>query len=69
MPEPAAKPTRWIARFFLITKRPSGGITCRVSPALMARAAQFENRPPSTGRMPISSSPLRASRLRGLLIE
>jgi len=35
----------------------------------MARAAQFENRPPSTGRMPISSSPLRASRLRGLLIE
>jgi hypothetical protein len=27
MPEPAAKPTRWIARFFLITKRPSGGIT------------------------------------------
>jgi hypothetical protein len=35
MPEPAAKPTRWMARFFLTTKRPSGGITWSVSPALM----------------------------------
>jgi hypothetical protein len=41
-----------------------------VSPALMDCAAQLENRPPSTGRMPISSSPSAlARRLRGLLIE
>jgi hypothetical protein len=40
-----------------------------VSPALMDWAAQLENRPFSTGRMPISSSPRAARRLRGLLME
>ncbi len=69
MPEPAAKPTRWMARCFLTTKRPSGGMTSSVSPAFSDCAAQLEKTPPATGRMPISSSPALASRLRGLLIE
>jgi hypothetical protein len=69
MPEPAAKPTRWMARCFFTTKRPSGGMTLNVSPALIDCAAQLEKTPPSTGRMPISSSPALLSRLRGLLIE
>jgi hypothetical protein len=58
------------ARGFLITvKRPSGGITSSVSPALSCVAAQLENTPPSTGRMPTSSSPCLARRLRGLQME
>ena len=69
MPEPAAKPTRWIARCFLTVKRPSGGITDRVWPAFTAVAAQFENTPSTTGRIPISISPSRWKRLRELLIE
>ena len=69
MPEPAAKPTRWMARCFLTVKRPSGGITSSLVPAFRVCAAQLENRPPSTGRMPISSSPALVRRLRGLLIE
>ncbi len=56
MPEPAAKPTRCSARGFLIVHRPSGGITASVSPALSCVVAQLENRPPSIGRMPTSSS-------------
>ena len=55
MPDPAAKPTRCSARGFLMTKRPSGGITASVSPAFSCVAAQLENRPPSIGRMPTSS--------------
>jgi len=47
----------------------SGGMTWRVSPTWMAVAAQLENRPPSTGRMPTSSSPVCTKRLRGLLME
>ena len=45
------------------------GITCKVSPARMPEAAQLENTPPSTGRMPTSSSPDRLYWLRGLLME
>ena len=56
MPEPAAKPTRCSARGFLMVKRPSGGITASLSPAFNCVAAQFENTPPSMGRMPTSSS-------------
>ena len=69
MPEPAAKPTRWIARGLWMVKRPSGGITRSVSPDRSCVAAQLENTPPSTGRMPSVTSPCVASRLRGLLIE
>ena len=69
MPEPAAKPTRCRARGLCTVKRPSGGITDSVSPALSAVAAQLENTPFSTGRMPSVSSPWRVSRLAGLLIE
>jgi len=69
MPEPAAKPTRCRARGLCTVKRPSGGITRSASPAFSSVAAQFENTPPSTGRMPSVSSPCCVSRLRGLLME
>lgn len=69
MPEPAAKPTRCKALGRVETKRPSGGITARVSPALSSCAAQLENTPPSIGRMPTSSSWLRPNWLRVLQIE
>ena len=60
MPEPAAKPTRCSARGLRMVKRPSGGITARVSPGRSWVAAQLENMPPSIGRMPTSSSRARA---------
>jgi hypothetical protein len=56
MPEPAAKPTRWMARCFLTTKRPSGGITWIVA-GLEGLGRPVGEQAASTGRMPISSSP------------
>jgi hypothetical protein len=69
IPEPAAKPTRCSARGRFEVKRPSGGITASVSPDFSRVAAQFEKTPPSIGRMPISNSPSRASRLWAQQIE
>jgi hypothetical protein len=69
MPEPAAKPTRWMARFFLTTKRPSGGITWRVSPALMALRGPVGEQAAFHRADADLQLALRARRLRGLLIE
>ena len=61
MPEPAAKPTRWMARGRRTTKRPSGGMQASTVPTCNWVLAQVENRPPGTWRTPTSMSPLWAN--------